>query len=125
MARTALTVRTATSVDAGAISADGAALALTAGDVANGNKFVSSGKDYLLVYNSSTDTDYYVTINSVADDKGRTGDVTQYDVGYGEFALFGPFTRKGWAQTSGADAGSITLDCENAALFVAAIRIPA
>ncbi len=71
---------------AGATFADGAGVLLT-------------GFEILLVYNANVAAQT-VTISSVADDLNRTGDITAYSIGAGEYAVFGPFKEKGWQQSA-------------------------
>lgn len=83
---------TANSVDlaftaAGASFADGASVTLT-------------GNEILLVRNGNVGAQT-VTITSVVDDLNRSGDITTYSVGAGEYAVFGPFKEKGWKQSTG------------------------
>lgn len=121
MARTAITVQTAKGPFE-AITAGGADFTLAAGDVANGNDFVCTGKELLIAQNSDGATAYYVTITSVADEKNRSGDITQYSLAAGDFAIFtvGFTNSKGWKQTT----GKIHVDVENAAVLLAVIKIP-
>lgn len=88
------------SVNNGAISANGADVALTAADATNKQEATITGRELILAYNSDSGA-HTVTFTSIADDLGRTGDITSYSVGAGEFALFGPFTLKGWQQSNG------------------------
>ena len=101
-------------------TANAADLTMAAADVGNGNQFASSGRDLLVAYNSGG-SPYYVTVSSVADPYGRTGDITQYDVGAGEYAVFGPFKRPGWIQTD----GYVYVDAENAAVYLGVVALPA
>ena len=100
-------------------SANVADLTMTAGDV-GGDQFVATGRDLVVVYNSGGAT-YYITIESTDDPYGREGDITQYDVGAGEHAVFGPFKRPGWVDSS----GYIQITVENAALYVGIVALPA
>lgn len=98
MARTLLTVTTLEGAygDYGAGDAD---ITMAAADAAQGNAFVLREGDILFADNT-TGGALTVTIDSVADDRGRTGDITAYSIGAGEYAAFGPFGRPGWAQPS-------------------------
>jgi len=67
----------------------------------NKAQFSASGKDLVFAHNTGAGAGT-VTINSVADPKNnRTGDITAYSIGAGEYAVFGPFSREGWVQTDG------------------------
>lgn len=78
---------------------DGVLLTLTAADVSNKNYFVMEGDDLLIVRNDGTGAQT-VTIASVADDMGRTGDITADSLAQDTWAVYGPFRNTaGWAQT--------------------------
>lgn len=105
----------------GTIAANGADVVLTAADATNKQQVTLTGNEMILAYNSSADTAYTITINSVADsDLGRTGDITAYSLGFGEFALFGLVPIKGWAQTN----GKLYFEASNAAIKFVVIRVP-
>ena len=61
------------------IAADDQDIGFLASDSANGNYFVPSGKDILLVKNVAAGAGT-VTVNMVADEYGRAGAVTTYEV---------------------------------------------
>lgn len=82
------------------IAADAADLAFTAADATNKEQFTASGNDLLVAYNSGA-SPRTITITSVADEKGRTGDITTYSLAAGEFAVFGPLKKAGWMQSDG------------------------
>ena len=92
-----------------------------AADVGNGNSFTLSGDEILITYNSSADTDYYVTIDSVADTFGRESHITQFDIPFGDYYAFPRFAVEGWIQSD----GKLYIDCENAAILLMVIRLPA
>ena len=70
------------------ITADAADITWTAADTTNQNDFVSSGDDLIIVDNQNAGAQT-VTINSTADPRNkRTGDITTYSIGIGEFAVF-------------------------------------
>lgn len=73
--------------NAGASYADGAGFALT-------------GRELLLVRNNNVAAQT-ITIQSTNDAYNRKGDITNYQIGAGEFAVFGPFPKDGWAQADG------------------------
>ena len=58
-------------------------------DFADGFAFASTGKEVLLIRNDNAGAQT-VTINSQADPYKRTGDITTYSVGIGEYAVFYP-----------------------------------
>lgn len=103
------------------ISADGADFAFAAAGAAfaDGASFVITGKELLLVRNGAV-TAQTVTISSVADEKGRTGDVTTYSIGASEYAVFGPFKKAGWAQA--ADGNKLYFAASAATVEFAVLR---
>lgn len=123
MARLALTVQS----PIGAyptlpVAANAADVAFTAAgaDFADGASYQMTGREILLVRNP-TGGALTVTINSVADTKKRTGDITAYSIGAGEVAMFFFNRTEGWVQTNSKlhFAGSAT------GLEFAVIRLPA
>lgn len=117
-ARTSVSVIDPVSIN-GTISANGADITMTAGDAANGNSCALTGRLFLFVYNSDASAQT-ITITSVADNLGRTGDISAYSVGAGEFALFGPFPNHGWRQTD----GKLYFTVSDAAVKVAPVKVP-
>lgn len=100
MARTTLTKTTALG-QFGTYSANAADITMTAGDASNLNQFVATGNDLVIVRNSGAGA-RTLTITSAADAQGRTGDITTYSIGAGEYAVFGPFTTvQGFRQSGG------------------------
>jgi hypothetical protein len=91
----------------------------TAADASNKNQFAASGNDLVIAHNSGG-SPYTVTITSVADDEGRTGDITAYSVAAGGIAFFGPFKRHGWAQAD----GMIYLEASNASVKFGVLALP-
>lgn len=122
MAQTALTVQ---EIDApfAAVTAGSLDFTLAAGDVANGNSFVCTGREILIVYNSDGANPYTVTVTSVDDETNRAGSITTYSMAAGDYVCIGVglTNSKGWKQTSGL----IYLACENAAIKFAVLRLPA
>lgn len=85
------------------LSANSADLSWTAAGAtfADGASFAMTGNDLLLVRNDNAGAQT-VTISSVVDQYNRTGDITTYSVGAGEYAVFGPIPRPGWMQDDGS-----------------------
>lgn len=81
-------------------AADLVMAAATGSSGSSGNMFVCSGKDILIAHNTGAGA-HTITVSSVADPFGRTGDVAAYSLGAGEYAAFGPFDTTGWRQTDG------------------------
>jgi hypothetical protein len=123
MARLALTVQTPPGkYPALPLTANSADLAWTASgaNYADGASFTLTGRELLLVRNANAGAQT-ITISSVADDKGRVGDITTYSIGIGEYAMFGPFPREGWAQSDGKLYFAVTA----ADLYFAVVQLPA
>ena len=97
MAETLLTVVTTLgSYPTLPLTANSADFTFAVVDITDGGAFVSDGTELILVQNTDAGT-ATVTIESVADAFGRTGNITTYSMGTGEFAVFGPFKGPGWA----------------------------
>ncbi len=122
MPRTSVAAQTPKTGYATAIAADALKLTMTAGDVANGNEVPwPSNRVALILQNTDAGTDYYVTVTSSADDRGRLADIlTQYDVNFGDVPEMVILERPGWEQTGGL----LYLDFENAAVTFAVVALP-
>jgi hypothetical protein len=99
MARTSLTPLTALGAY-GTYSANAADLTMTAADTSNQNQCAMSAKVLLIAHNTGA-SEHTVTVTSVSDPYGRTGHITTYALGAGEYAVFGPFVPSGWVQSDG------------------------
>jgi len=74
---------------------------MTAADATNKEQFFSTGKELVIAHNTGVST-RTITITSVASARNnRTGDITTYSLGAGEYAALGPFEREGWMQSDG------------------------
>lgn len=102
--------------------ADSADLEWTAAgeDFAEGARFPCTSRELLLVRNDNAGAQT-VTITSEADEKNRLGDIEDYSVGIGEYAMFGPFPRDGWADSG----GYLNFEASAADMYFAVIRLPA
>lgn len=114
MARATLTTSTAP----GSNNYTGAAVTMTAADASNLNEFVASGKDLVVAHNTGGSA-YTVTITSVADPYGRTGDVAAVSIAAGAYMVFGPLENTGWLQTN----GKVYLQASNAAVKFGIVRL--
>jgi hypothetical protein len=88
-------------------------------DFADKARFIHTGRELILVRNNNVGAKT-VTIESVADPKNRTGNITTYSVGAGEYAVFGPFPVLGWRQTT----GYLQLAASAADVMFAILRLP-
>lgn len=77
----------------------GAQLVSVTPDAANGNSFTNDGKTELIVHNGDA-APHTVTVRSVNDPYGRTGDVA-VPVAAGERAFLGPFEQNLFNQADG------------------------
>lgn len=91
----------------------------TAGDASNGNSFVSTGREIVLVQNSDGAATHVVTITSTSDPQGRTGDATK-TVPISGFVAFQLLPTQGWQQGN----GSVNMTVDSASLKFAVIRLP-
>lgn len=115
MARQTLTKSTAP----GSYATAGVAVTMTAADTVNKEQFVSTGKELVIAHNTGG-SPYTVTITSVADEYGRSGDITAYSVAAGAIAAFGPFPVHGWRQSN----DNIYLEANNTAVKFGVIVLP-
>lgn len=102
------------------ISANGADYTYAAGTITDGDTFVCTGREILLVKNGTgTNT---ITITSVVDEKNRSGDITTYSLGTGEFAAFGVglTNQVGWKGATGV----IRITVSSAEVTVAVLKLP-
>lgn len=102
-------------------SANAADVTFAAGTITDGDTFVCTGREILLVKNGTgTNT---ITITSVANNKARTGDITTYSLGAGEFAAFGVglTNNAGWKAT----AGTIRITVSSTEVSVMVLKLPA
>ncbi len=94
--------------------------AFSACDASNGNSFPLTGREILVVENAGVGA-YTFTISSVADQLGRTNDVTSYSLAAGDFAAFN--FRGGVAGWKQAD-GTVHLTCSNVGIEYAILTTP-
>lgn len=98
MAATALTKTTAP----GSYPTAGTTVTMDAADASNGNYFIMTGQELVLVQNSHAVTAKTYTLTSVANVRGRTKDITAESLAAGVWKVLGPFTAKeGWQQIGG------------------------
>ena len=95
----------------GVVSAGDLDIVMTAGDAVNGDEVPWTSNRLLLHAWNDSATPYTLTVTSVADSRGRTGDITTYSMA-GDDHVYAIFDRDGWQQTGNL----LYLDCENAAV---------
>ena len=100
MARQSHTALSAVGPKTNAYSADAANLTMTAADTSNNEQVTHTGKILLFAHNTGASA-RTITISSLADERGRTGNITTYASAAGEYHVFGPFDLEGWEQTDG------------------------
>lgn len=120
MPRTLLTPVTPVGPYPTSFAANSLDIAWANSDTANGNYFVSSGRDLLLVRNGDA-APQTITIASKIDPYGRTGDITAYSLGIGETMAFWFGNIQGWDQGS----GQIYINTSDNDMAIAVFRIPA
>lgn len=87
---------------------DAVAPNLQAADAANGMKYRNSGREALLIRNSDAAA-HTVTVVSVPDEAGRTGDLV-VNVPAGEIRIVDQLEPRWWNQRSGEDTGAVQVD---------------
>lgn len=97
MARTILTPIAAPAAN----SITPALLTFTAWDSGNGNRFRATGKEQVIINNSHATLARTVTITSVADPYGRSGDITAFSMAALTYYLTQIFPTVGWMQSDG------------------------
>lgn len=100
-------------------AANSMSTALLAEDVTNHTQFKSTGKEILLAFNSDA-SDHTVTVNSVVDERRRTGDITSYNIVAGQLFAFGAIQVAGWAQSD----GNVYLQANSALVKFAVLTLP-
>lgn len=116
MARTALTA----TVAPGPFPTAGTAVTMNVGDASNNNFFAFAGNELVVVKNAHASAAKTVTLTSVVDDQGRTGDITDSLVA-GEVRVYGPFTDKtGWKQ----NGNQFWMSPESTDIKIAVIKLP-
>lgn len=116
MARTELTVET--------IDIDGAFRAAVAGDVANGNMFDNAGGVLVIAENTDGANPHTVTIVTPKQVGGLDIEDPVVTVAASATALIGPFPSGTFNQPSGADAGKVYLDVDDALVTLTVYRLP-
>lgn len=112
MPRTVLAVQTAPT----AYADDGLALTFTASDVANGNRFLSDGKEIVIVKNTDAAPRSF-TFVSAPNDLGR--DENRVDSFAVNEARLYRMTARGWRQAD----GYVNIDGEHVGLVIAIVRM--
>lgn len=121
MARTAITVQDVvgpfTAVTAGDLD-----VTFGASDAANGNTIASNGRVLIIAENTDVGAQT-ITIDSVADEKGREDDITTYSMAADDFiaVAVGLTTSQGWLQSGSV----IHIDTSDNGVEVCALRLPA
>lgn len=103
------------------LTASSADIVFTALTVTEGDTFVCTGREVILISNGTgTNT---LTISSADDAFGRSEDITSYSLAAGDFAVFGVgLTNAAGYKTSG---GLIKMTPSSAEIKAAVVRLPA
>jgi len=105
------------------IAANGADFVWTAGNT-GGDTITITGREIILVWNSHASISYTYSVTSQTDEKGRIGDITTYNLDFGEFAVIGVglTNSPGWKNQS---TGLLSVIVSNAAVKWAVLKLPA
>jgi len=101
------------------LTANSADIVFTALTVTEGDTFVCTGREVILIKNGTgTNT---LTISSSDDEKGRAEDITSYSLAAGDFAMFGQglTNSQGWKT-----GGKIKMTPSSAEIKAAVLRLP-
>lgn len=103
------------------VTANAADFVFTAAGAAfvDGVRFPHTGREIVLIRNDNVGAQT-VTVESVVDPQNRTGDITTYSVGIGEYAVFNAMALTGWTQPS----GEFWLTATAADVMFAILRLP-
>lgn len=119
MAITALTVNQAKQNNY-AVQAGDLAVAQTALDAANGNSFIATGKELLIIQNTDA-SPHTFTLTSVNDQLGRLdSSLTNYSVPANSFAAIQMSQLSGWFQSSDS---TVHMTTSSALLKITVIRL--
>lgn len=99
-------------------AADSMDLILTAADTTNNNQILLDGPMVVVAHNSGAST-RTITITSAVDPQNRTGDITTYSMGAGEYFAFKIDQISGWKQSD----GYLYLAASHAEVKIGAIRL--
>jgi len=92
---------------------------MTAADATNKEDVVCTGAEIVIAHNTGGSA-YTVTVTSVADSRGRTGNVSTYSLAADDYAVFGPFDTEGWIQAD----GKLYFEASNAAVKFGVVKLP-
>lgn len=84
----------------GGYAAAGTAAAETAADASDFNQTVHTGANFVLIGRNTGSTTRAITITSIADQQGRTGNISD-TLTNGQRKVWGPFPHEGWKQADG------------------------
>lgn len=102
----------------GSYGANLADLTMAAANVADKNRFLATNNDLVIAHNTGLSA-RTITVTSTTDPFGRTGDITAYSLGAGEYAVFGPFCLTGWLETD----GYVWLEANNAEVLFGVVDL--
>jgi hypothetical protein len=119
MARVTHTAFSALGTKSDVYTAGAADISMTAATPADDEEVVHNGEILLIAHNTDVGAQT-VTVSSVADDLGRTGDITTYSLAADDYAVFGPFKVEGWRQTN----GKLYFEATDAGVLFAVVKLP-
>ncbi len=91
----------------------------TAGDVGNNMSFVHTGREEIILTVSGS-VARTLTVPSVPDKNGRSGDIVTYSVDVDEVHVIPPFISEGWKQPD----GTVHLNPSHAELVIRIVQYP-
>lgn len=104
----------------GVISSGQLDLTETAADTTNNNEFVLTGREVLLAHNTDTGT-HHITITSIADAKGRSGDIATYAITAGKISAYSfRGGTEGWQQAD----GGVYISADDATVKFTVLQLP-
>jgi hypothetical protein len=103
------------------VNAEIDSITFSTADQTNGNAYPNDGKTHL-IFQNTTGAAITATIVSVADEAGRTGDLTVVVPATTGIGYVPRLRQPWWNQQSGVDAGSVLINYSAAGLKVAALR---
>lgn len=92
----------------------------TAGDPVDGDSFVHTGRELIIVRNVHVTDPFNLTVKASANRFRRTGTDIVYAIAAGVTSTFGPFPLEGWRQVD----GKMWIDVEDASLEIGVLRLP-
>lgn len=101
-------------------AADSLDITMTAADASNGNRFLGTGRELVIVRNSGAGARTFTLTSVASATSKRTGDITTYSLAAGDVAVFWVGSLEGWRNTD----GYVYLSGSHAEILFGVVRIP-